>query len=99
MPDIFRYIFHSSSIPPTGANRGRFIDSHSDALIEAAETTDSTGEQADIYRQLQEYLYKRLPYIPLWYEDNVLVTRQDIGGYNLTINGNFDGLQSVTRQH
>ena len=25
-PDIFFYLFHSSSIPPAGANRGRFRD-------------------------------------------------------------------------
>ena len=99
MPDIFRYVYHSSSIPPVGANRGRFLDSHADALIEAAEITDGLKQQSEIYRQLQEYLYERLPYIPLWYEDNVVVTRKNIDGYHLTINGNYDGLQTVTRRH
>ena len=37
MPDIFRYIFHSESVPPQGANRGRLNVAQVDALIEHAE--------------------------------------------------------------
>ena len=33
-PDIFRYVFHSGSVPPGGANRGRFSSQRVDALIE-----------------------------------------------------------------
>ncbi len=36
-PDIFRYAFHSSSLPPEGANRGRLASAAVDRLIEAAE--------------------------------------------------------------
>ena len=36
-PDIFSYVFHSRSIPPHGANRGRFIDDTANRLIDEAE--------------------------------------------------------------
>jgi peptide/nickel transport system substrate-binding protein len=39
LPDIFRYAFHSASVPPTGANRGRYSSTEVDALIEAAEAS------------------------------------------------------------
>ena len=97
MPDIFRYLFHSSAVPPDGANRGRFKDARVDALIEAAEATPDLEQQAGLYRDLQAYLLGQLPYVPLWYEGSILVTRADISGYALAADGNYDGLMTVTR--
>lgn len=91
-PDIFRYVFHSTSIPPMGANRGRYNDAIVDALIEKAESYPELQEQAKSYRELQEYLHDQLPYIPLWYEDNILARRKTITGYTLSSDGNYDGL-------
>nr|VFJ47228.1 MAG: peptide/nickel transport system substrate-binding protein [Candidatus Kentron sp. DK] len=95
MPDIFRYAFHSASLPPAGANRGRFSDPVADALIEKAEAAEEPLQQATHYRQLQRHLLQRLPYVPLWYEDNVLVTGRHVRGYRLSPNGNYDGLLTV----
>ncbi len=97
IPDIFRYAFHSSSLPPNGANRGRFIDATADAMIEAAESKQELRQQAELYQKLQAYLQTQLPYIPLWYEDNILVTSKDISGYTLATDGNYDGLLTVKR--
>ncbi|HIF50056.1 MAG TPA: ABC transporter substrate-binding protein [Thiotrichaceae bacterium] len=97
MPDIFRYIFHSSAVPPNGANRGRFADKQVDAIIELAEVEVSLIKQAEYYRELQQLLYDSLPTIPLWYEDNVLAIRKDIKGYELSADGNFDSLVSITK--
>ncbi len=92
MPDIFRYVFHSESIPPNGANRGRFINAQVDSLIEIAEVEPSIKKQAEYYRELQQLLFDALPAIPLWYEDNVLAIRKDVQGYTLSTDGNFDSL-------
>jgi len=92
MPDIFRYVFHSASVPPHGANRGRFRDPVTDHLIEQAEATPDLAGQAFLYRRLQAHLLEALPYIPLWYEDQVLAIRKDLAGYTLSADGNYDGL-------
>jgi peptide/nickel transport system substrate-binding protein len=97
LPDIFRYAFYSESIPPAGANRGRLIDARVDELIETAEKGGSLAQQADSYRQLQAYLLRLLPYVPLWYEDHVFVSRTSIHGYHIASDGNYDGLMTVTR--
>ena len=97
MPDIFRYVFHSTAIPPNGANRGRFNDPHIDALIETAETEPSLEKQAEYYRELQQDLFAALPYVPLWYEDNVLAIQKDIQGYTLSTDGNFDALNNTKK--
>jgi peptide/nickel transport system substrate-binding protein len=92
MPDVFRYVFHSTSIPPNGANRGRFKNIRVDELIEIAELEPSLIKQAEYYRELQQILFDTLPAIPLWYEDNVLAVRKEIKGYALSTDGNFDSL-------
>ena len=98
IPDIFRYAFHSTSTPPTGANRGRFMDAKADAMIEAAEGKQNLSEQAEEYKILQAYLAEQLPYVPLWYEDNLLVTSKEISGYALATDGNYDGLLTVRKR-
>lgn len=96
-PDIFRYVFHSESLPPDGANRGRFRDATADTLIEAAEQVPDRADQIILYQALQERLLAQLPLVPLWYEDQVYAARADIDGYALTADGNYDGLISVQR--
>jgi peptide/nickel transport system substrate-binding protein len=95
MPDIFKYVFHSRSLPPVGANRGRYISATADDLIEAAESAPTLAEQADYYHRLQAYLFEELPYVPLWYEDHVAVMRRGVSDYALVPDGNYDGLRTV----
>lgn len=95
MPDIFRYVFHSESIPPAGANRGRFVSAAADELIEKAERSESLDDQAYYYRQLQALVLRELPYVPLWYEDQVFAARRGIRGYTVAGDGNYDGLVTL----
>jgi len=97
-PDVFHYIFHSDSIPPHGANRGRLVNSDVDALIEQAETTQDLEEKRLTYRRLQVLLLEALPYVPLWYEDHVFIASDDIEGYHVAPDGNYDALLHIERQ-
>ena len=95
MPDIFRYAFHSDSVPPRGANRGYFIDNMTDSLIEAAESSLALSQQAVYFQELQKHLFEQLPYVPLWYRDNVFAVRKGISGYTLARDGNYDGVINI----
>lgn len=97
MPDIFHYVFHSSSVPPAGANRGRFHDSYVDTLIDTADIETSHEKQTEMYRELQVYLQEKIPYISLWYEDNILARQKNVKGYKLSADGNYDGLLQANR--
>ena len=96
-PDIFRYAFHSQSLPPSGANRGRLDDARVDRMIEQAMTTTDAEQQAAIYAALQARLLEQLVYVPLWYEDQYFAARDDIRGYRLATDGNYDALLSASR--
>jgi len=95
MPDIFRYVFHSASMPPDGANRGRWADGEVDALIAAAEAAPDLASQAQAYRRVQERVMEAMPYVPLWYESQVFAARPGVRGYRLTPDGSYDGLEQA----
>ncbi|MGB0911348.1 MAG: ABC transporter substrate-binding protein, partial [Nitrospirales bacterium] len=94
-PDIFHYAFHSDAIPPHGANRGRFVDTHTDALIEQAQSMQNLQTKRDTYQRLQTHLLEALPYVPLWFEEHVFMARKNITGYTISHDGNYDGLLDV----
>jgi len=94
-PDVFRYIFHSDSVPPNGANRGRFQDITVDRLIAVAGKAATLETQGTAYGELQQRLLETLPYVPLWYEDHVFISRKGISGYTLGLDGSYDGLRTV----
>ena len=97
-PDIFRYVFHSESVPPAGANRGRYRSVRADHMIETARSEQELDRQAGIYRELQALLLDELPYVPLWYEDQIYARRHEVRGYRLAPDGNYDGLEDVEFQ-
>jgi peptide/nickel transport system substrate-binding protein len=72
-PDIFSYVFSTARIPPHGANRGHYSNSHLDALLDdAAQSGDVTRRRAD-YVEAQEILARDLPAINLWYPNTLVV--------------------------
>ncbi|RMG36649.1 MAG: ABC transporter substrate-binding protein [Gammaproteobacteria bacterium] len=74
-PDIFRHVFHSGSLPPGGANRGRYRSPEVDRLIEHAEGLPR--EQArTLYHRVQAIVHQALVYVPLWHEHNLLLSRR-----------------------
>lgn len=94
-PDIYDYVFHSDSVPPNGANRGYYSNIVVDDLIDRARQEGDLQAMAGLYRQVQEIVLDELPYVPLWYEDHVLVQRRGLVGYQLAPDGNYDGLTEI----
>ena len=96
-PDIFRYVFHSSAVPPNGANRGRFSNAKMDEAIEKAEAQPDIDSQSKFYREVQQIALDQLPYVPLWYENHVAITRGSVENYTLSWDGNYDGLLNIQK--
>lgn len=94
-PDIFEYAFHSSKFPPNGANRDYYSNPRVDALIDKARQEIDPKARRPLYAEVQSILAQDLPYINLWYLDNVLVHTNRV--QNLTLNpaGNFDFLRTA----
>jgi peptide/nickel transport system substrate-binding protein len=87
-PEIYRLAFHSASVPPKGANRGRLQDAALDTLI----------EQHD-WKQVTTHAHRELPYVPLWYEGQFVAMRKGLDNYPLKSDGNWDGLATIRRNN
>jgi peptide/nickel transport system substrate-binding protein len=94
-PDIFE-TFHSSRMPPKGANRGFYSNPRVDALIDAARVEPDQGKRKAIYSELQRILAVELPYIHLWYFDNVLVHTRRAQHLTVSPSGSYDFLRAAT---
>lgn len=97
LPDVFRHAFHSRARPPAGANRGAYQSARVDALIEAAERAPGRARRVALYHEIERVLLDDLPYVPLWFEDQLVITRDDIEGYETDASGNFDALARTRR--
>ena len=93
-PDIFEFCFHSASIPPAGANRGRYSNPEVVRLIEEARVSSDFADRREKYREIQEIVHRELPYIHLWYVDDVAVFNRRLGNLRLEM-GNYDFLSRV----
>jgi len=94
-PDMFEAVFHSSKFPPNGANRGRYSNPRADALIDEGRRTLDPARRKAIYAELQAILATDLPYIHLWYLDNVVVHTRRVRGLTLNPSGNYNFLETV----
>jgi len=94
-PDILRYIFASDALPPAGANRGRYASPRVDELLKRAAGAGTLDAQAGIYRQVEQQLHHDLPYVPLWYEEQYAAESDRVGGYRVSADGNYDGLNHI----
>jgi ABC-type transport system substrate-binding protein len=94
-PDIFEYAFHSDKFAPHGANRSYYANPRLDALIDQARSEIDQDVRKQTYFEIQQILAEDLPYINLWYLDNVLVHSKRVKGLTLNPSGNYDFLKTA----
>ncbi|HTW32359.1 MAG TPA: ABC transporter substrate-binding protein [Candidatus Sulfotelmatobacter sp.] len=94
-PDIFEYAFHSSKIPPNGANRVYYSNPWVDTLIDQARREVDPKLRKPLYEQVQKLVAEDVPYINLWYLDNVLVHTSRVRNIKLNPAGNVDFLRTA----
>lgn len=94
-PDIYYYLFHSKSTPPLGANRGYYKNSEIDELLEKGRTTYDKEIRIKIYSRIQEILADDLPYINLWYLDDVVIKSKELKGFIIYPGGELYSLEDA----
>ena len=97
-PDIFEYAFHSSKFPPNGANRSYYSNPKLDALIDQARREVDPKVRKPLYADVQSILAEDVPYINLFYLDNILVHTARVKNLKLNPAGNFDFLRTADLQ-
>jgi peptide/nickel transport system substrate-binding protein len=94
-PDIFDYVFSTRSFAPKRANRTFYSNPKVDALIEQSHSTLDQQQRKLIFEQVQQIVAEDLPYINLWYYDNVIVHTKRVRGIELNAAGSYDFLRTA----
>ena len=90
-PDIFDLVFSSKKIPPNGRNRGRYRNARVDELIAEIRGELRQEKRKALCSEVQKIVAEELPYLPMWYVDQVSVHRKWLK-VALTPTGDFDFL-------
>lgn len=94
-PDIYYSILHSGMQPPQGNNRGGYRNPRVDALTERGRTIGDIEERRRIYSRIQKIAARDLPFIPLWWEKNVIVKDRRLEGFRPRPDGDLIGLKDA----
>jgi peptide/nickel transport system substrate-binding protein len=94
-PDIFNLIFHSTMNPPDGANRGFYRNAEVDRLIEIGRRETDMEKRREAYQRIQEIVAEELPYVNLFYLDNVAVINKRVRGMTLYPAGEYYFLSDI----
>lgn len=94
-PDIFEYVFDSDKFPPNGANRSFYSNHRLDRLINEGRSKMDQAQRKTAYDEIQKILAEDLPYINLWFFDNVVVHTKRVQNVTLNPSGGYDFLRTA----
>ncbi|MBI3939260.1 MAG: ABC transporter substrate-binding protein [Acidobacteria bacterium] len=93
--DIFSFVFYSRSVPPLGANRGHYANPRVDRLLDQANQTPDIGVRKQIFSDVQKIVAEDLPYVSLWYPDNVVVYNRRLENVHVVPSGDYLFLKDI----
>jgi peptide/nickel transport system substrate-binding protein len=100
-PDFYMTFFHSTRWPtkkdPDGYNRWRYKNPKVDQLVEDGRAELDLDRRKAIYNEVQKIVAEDLPIIPLWHEDNVVLSNVTVQGYEIVPDARFRGLVSASK--
>ncbi len=96
-PDWYRYVVHSASIPPAGGNRARYRSAAVDALLDLGRRQTHPTVRKGLYGEVQRIVAEDLPILPLWHENNVVISGPKLTGYRLLEDADFSSLIDVRK--
>lgn len=99
-PHLYHWAFHSASVPSdqnqwVGGNRGGYINSEVDSLIDDAARSSDPLTRCANYARVQQILGDELPYVSLWHEDTIAVVSNRLRGFLVSPFGFFHPLIST----
>lgn len=94
-PEMLKHVFHSQSIPPQGANRGRFSDRELDDYIDLASKKIVKSERNAVFKKAISRARSLYPYLDLWHPDVIWIVKNCVKNINLYPTGSFLALLDV----
>jgi peptide/nickel transport system substrate-binding protein len=94
-PEFYEFAFSSKRIPPMGGNRGHYRNPEVDALLDQARVEGDREKRRQLFSKVQKIIAEDLPYVSLWFMDNISVHRKRISDVQISPTGDYDFLRSI----
>jgi peptide/nickel transport system substrate-binding protein len=94
-PEFYEFAFSSKRMPPMGGNRGHYRNPEVDALLDRARAENDQEKRGELFSKVQKIIAEDLPYVSLWFMNNVSVHRKRISDVQLSPTGDYDFLRSI----
>ena len=78
-----------------GGNRGHYRNSEVDALLDQARVESDGEKRRELFGKVQKIIAEDLPYVSLWFMDNVSVHRKRISDVQISPTGDYDFLRGI----
>jgi peptide/nickel transport system substrate-binding protein len=97
-PEFYEFVFSSKRIPPMGGNRGHYRNPAVDALLDQARVESDREKRRELFSKVEKIVAEDLPYLSLWFMDNVSVHRIRISNVQISPTGDYDFLRRIEAQ-
>jgi peptide/nickel transport system substrate-binding protein len=94
-PNVLRVFLHSAFVPPAGSNRGRVRDDELDMLLDRGDRVRGEDARRAVYAEVERRIRDQLFIVPLWHEDQVVVTSLRARAFIPSREGRWLSLASV----
>jgi peptide/nickel transport system substrate-binding protein len=95
-PHHYYMVFDSAMTPPKGLNRSGYSNPQMDRLLEEGEAALDPARRKAIYSEVQKLAAEDLPYVSLWWQDNVAVMSPEVSGFMPFPNGSMRSFAGVS---
>jgi peptide/nickel transport system substrate-binding protein len=97
-PNLLSWFFHPRSIPGEGTdgrNRARYRSARAAVLLDAAAASFDHDTRTRLYYELARVMMTDMPIVPLWHEDQIVVSAKRVLGFLPTAAGRWDALANT----
>lgn len=88
-PDMLNFVFHSESVPPNGANRGYFLNTEMDSLLNLAKAERDEVKRTGLYREASKLAVDHYAYINLWHPNIIWIGKKCLSLEEIHSNGSY----------
>jgi peptide/nickel transport system substrate-binding protein len=94
-PNVLRRFLGGAFVPPEGANRGRVHDAELDGLLDEGDREADPAARKALYARMEAREREAMHWLPLWYEDQVVVESTRAKGFLPSAEGRWLGLAAL----
>jgi len=94
-PDMLKFVFHSSNVPPKGGNRIKYNNINFDKMVDAATIETDKIKRNELYKKAHEIVMNDYAYVNLWHPNVIWIGTDCLSNIQVGPTGSFMGFRKV----